>query len=335
VHGNLQEVISAGKRARDLVRQILTFSRKQAYERQRVQLQSIIQDALRLMRAAFPSSIVIRQHLDSTVGPILIDLTQMHQVLMNLCINAEYAMRLTGGVLEVELAPVEVTPDYPSIQSPLPPGPYVRLTVRDTGHGMAADVLEHIFEPFFTTKPVGEGTGLGLSVVQGIVANHGGDITVASAPGQGTTLEVYLPRFDHVPLDHIPDLATLRGDERLLFVDNEPALVRWGEQTLEPLGYEVVACTSAVEALNLLREAPQEFAVCIADDSMPELNSEGLVRVVKRLCPDRPIILCTDSNATLTKDAAEAMGIHASLLKPVLRQDLVGAIRQALVGRKS
>ena len=335
VHGNLQEVISAGKRARDLVRQILTFSRKQAYERQRVQLHLIIQDALRLLRAAFPATIDIRQHLDSTVGPILADPTQMHQVLMNLCTNAEYAMRLTGGVLEVQLAAVEVTADCPSVQPPLSPEPYVRLTVQDTGHGMAPDLLEHIFEPFFTTKPIGEGTGLGLSVLKGIVANHGGAITVASVPGQGTTFEVYLPRFDHTPLDKIPDIATQRGDERILFVDDEAALACWGEQTLEPLGYDVVACTSGIEALNLLRAAAQPFAVLVSDDTMPGMSGEVLVREVKRLRPDLPIILCTDCSATLTKDEAEAMGIQTSLVKPVLRQDLVVAIRQVLDGRKS
>jgi two-component system cell cycle sensor histidine kinase/response regulator CckA len=209
-------------------------------------------------------------------------------------------------------------------------GPYVRLTVQDTGPGMAPDIMEHIFEPFFTTKPIGEGTGLGLPVVQGIVANHGGDITVASVPGQGTTFEVFLPRFDPIPLASIPDIATLRGDEGILFVDDEAALVRWGEQTLEPLGYDVVACTNAVEALNLLREAPQRFAVLVSDDTMPGMNGEVLAREVTHIRPDLPIILCTDDSATLTKDEAKAMGIQASLVKPVLRQDLVGTIRQVL-----
>jgi len=238
-------------------------------------------------------------------------------------------------VLEVHLAAVEVTADFPSVQPPLSPGPYVRLTVQDTGHGMAPDLLEHIFEPFFTTKPIGEGTGLGLSVLKGIVANHGGAITVASVPGQGTTFEVYLPRFDHTPLDKIPDIATQRGDERILFVDDEAALACWGEQTLEPLGYDVVACTSGIEALNLLRAAAQPFAVLVSDDTMPGMSGEVLVREVKRLRPDLPIILCTDCSATLTKDEAEAMGIQTSLVKPVLRQDLVVAIRQVLDGRKS
>lgn len=197
---------------------------------------------------------------------------------------------------------------------------------------MAPDTLEHIFEPFFTTKPVGEGTGLGLSVVQGIVANHGGAMTVASVPGAGTTFEVYLPRFDHTPLDDIPNIAMQRGDERLLFVDDKAALARWAEQTLEPLGYEVVTCTSAVEALNLVREAPQPFAVLLTDDTMPDMSGEVLVREVKRLCPALPIILCTNGSATLTKDAAKTLGIEASLVKPVLRQDLVWAIRQVLDG---
>jgi CheY-like chemotaxis protein len=200
---------------------------------------------------------------------------------------------------------------------------------------MAPDTLEHIFEPFFTTKPVGEGTGLGLPVVQGIVANHGGAVTVASVPGQGTTFEVYLPCFDHTPLDDIPNIAMQRGDERLLFVDDEAALAHWAEQTLAPLGYEVVTCTSAVEALNLVREAPQPFALLITDHAMSDMTGENLAREVRHLCPALPMILCTSGSATLTKDEAETMGIEASLVKPVLRQDLVWAVRQVLDSRKS
>jgi PAS domain S-box-containing protein len=253
---NLQEVLSAGRRARGIVHQILTFSRKHEQERRPVQLHTVVQDALKLLHASLPATIDIRQHLDTTANTVLADATQMHQVLMNLGANAAHAMRETGGVLAVRLEAVEVTEDFATAQPSLVPGPYVRLTIQDTGHGMESAILERIFEPFFTTKPVGEGTGLGLPVVHGIVANHGGAMTVSSVPGKGTTFDIYLPRFDTTPAENLPEIGTIQGHERILFVDDEPTLARWGEQTLAHLGYGVVVCTSSVEALHLLRTAP-------------------------------------------------------------------------------
>jgi CheY-like chemotaxis protein len=242
-------------------------------------------------------------------------------------------MRETGGVLAVRLEAVEVTADFASAHPPLSPGLYARLTVQDTGLGMESDILEHIFEPFFTTKPMGEGTGLGLSVVHGMVANHGGAVTVTSIPRQGTTFDVYLPRFDNTPVEKIPDLGTLQGHERILFVDDEVALARWGEQTLEHLGYDVLACTSSVEALNLLRAGPQGFDVLITDQTMPGMTGEALAREVVCIRPDLPIILCTGFSATMTREQAAAMGIRAYLTKPLMKQDLGLAIRQVLDGR--
>jgi signal transduction histidine kinase len=223
VHDNLQEVLSAGKRARDLVRHILTFSHKHEYQRQPVQLHVVVQEALKLLRVSLPTTIDIRQHLDPTASPVLADPTQMHQVLMNLCSNAAYAMGEAGGVLEVRLEPVEVTADFATAHPPLSPGAYARLTVQDTGHGMESNMLERIFEPFFTTKPVGEGTGLGLPVVHGIIADHGGAITVTSVPRQGTTFDIYLPRCDNTSGENVPDIATIQGDERIPCVDDEEA----------------------------------------------------------------------------------------------------------------
>jgi PAS domain S-box-containing protein len=330
VHWNLQEILSAGKRARDLVRQILTFSRRTEHERQPIQLHLIISEALRFLRPSLPATIEIHQHYDTTASTILADPTQMHQVLMNLCTNAAYAMCETGGVLEVRLEAVEVTADFATAHPPLSPGPYARLTVQDTGHGMESDILEHIFEPFFTTKPVGEGTGLGLPVVHGIVANHGGAVTVTSVPRQGTTFHIYLPRFDNTSGENIPEIETIRGNERILFVDDEAALARWGEQTLERLGYDVVACTSSVEALNRFRAAPQGFDLLITDRTMPGMTGEVLAREVKRIRPDLPIILCTSFSTTMTREEAETMGIQAYLVKPIMRQDLALAIRQVL-----
>jgi PAS domain S-box-containing protein len=191
---NLQEVLMAGQRAKGLVQQILTFSRQQDPERKSLDLHLLVKEVLKLLRVALPATIEIRQHLEATVGQVLADPTQMHQVLMNLCTNAGYAMKDKGGILEVSIDAVQVDETLAQTNAALHLGPYVRLNVRDTGHGMTPEVLARIFEPFFTTRGVGEGTGLGLSVVHGIVANHGGSIMVESQPGEGTTFTVYLPQ---------------------------------------------------------------------------------------------------------------------------------------------
>ncbi|HSF30789.1 MAG TPA: PAS domain S-box protein, partial [Candidatus Tectomicrobia bacterium] len=208
-HGYLQEVLTAGKRARDLVQQILTFSRQTKQQRQPVQLHPLIKESLVMLRASLPATIDIRQHLDEHIGPVMADTTQMHQVLLNLCANAEYAMREAGGVLDVHLEAVDVDATVAALHPELHPGSYARITVHDTGHGITPEVRQRIFEPFFTTKGVGEGTGMGLAVVHGIVANHGGAITVESIPGQGTTFAVYLPRTVSVVDPSKPSEASL------------------------------------------------------------------------------------------------------------------------------
>jgi CheY-like chemotaxis protein len=212
-------------------------------------------------------------------------------------------------VLEIRFNRVEVTAGFPTTYPPLAPGPYARLTIHDTGHGMESEVLEHIFEPFFTTKAVGEGTGLGLAVVHGIVTNHGGAITVTSVPGQGATFTIYLPCVDDAPVEGLPEVSVLRGHERILFVDDEEALARWGQLTLEPLGYHVVACTSSTEALRLFQHAPQAFDLLITDQTMPGMTGEVLAREVWRIRPELPIILCTGTSLTMTPVKAERLGI--------------------------
>jgi CheY-like chemotaxis protein len=282
------------------------------------------------LRASLPSTITIQQQLDVTSSTVLADPTQLHQVLMNLCTNAAHAMRQTGGVLEVRVEAVEVAADFAAAHPPLSPGACVRLTVRDTGHGMEREILEHIFEPFFTTKSVGEGTGLGLAVVHGIVASLGGATTVTSVPLQGTTFDIYLPRFDHALVDDLPPRVVIEGHERILFVDDEAVLALWGEQTLVRLGYEVVVCMSGLEALTLLQAAPQAFDIVITDQTMPGMTGEALAREMGHIRPDLPIILCSGHGAAMTKEKAAAMGIRAHLVKPILRWDLGLTIRQVL-----
>jgi signal transduction histidine kinase len=328
----LQAVLTAGKRARDLVQQILAFSRKQSSERQRCHLQPLLKETLTLLRAVLPSTIVIHQHIAEEAGAVVVDPIQIHQVVMNLCTNAEHAMRDTGGLLEVGLAVVDIDASLAAQHPALTLGPYVRLTVRDTGHGMTPEVVQRIFDPYFTTKVPGEGTGMGLAVVHGIVLSHGGAITVASTPRQGTAFAVYLPQMaEGASPREAPPLTPLPlGKECILFVDDEAALAAMGQAMLERLGYEVVACSSSLEALETFRAAPRRFDLVITDQTMPYLTGEALVRTLRDIRPDVPIILCTGFSHSLDAQKAQALGINAFLMKPWQGDDLARAVREAL-----
>jgi PAS domain S-box-containing protein len=328
---NLQEVLTAGRRAKDLVQQILTFSRQTEQERKPVPFNSIVKEVLRLLRASLPSTIEIRQDISPEVITVLADPTQIHQVLMNLCANAEYAMRDTGGILDVRLASVIVDATVVEAPPTLPPGPYARLTIRDTGGGMPPEVLERIFEPFFTTKGVREGTGMGLAVVHGIITSHEGAIMVTSTPGQGTTFEVYLPRTSGRPGESAMRESTVpHGTECILFVDDEVSLAHLGQEVLERLGYTVVVRTSSLEALEAFRAMPNRFDLVITDQTMPHMTGEQLARELRRLRADIPIILCTGFSHTMVAEKAQALNINAFLMKPLVTRDLGMAIRQIL-----
>jgi len=326
----LKEILAAGARAKDLVRQILTFSRRTPPQQRPVRPQHLVTEALQFLRASCPSTIEIRHALDPSVGTVLADATQLHQVLLNLGTNAMHAMSETGGVLEVRLDAVDVDAAFAAPRG-LKPGPYVRMTVRDSGHGMTQEVMERIFDPFFTTKPAGVGTGLGLAVTQGIVTNHGGSITVKSAPGQGTTFEVHLPEV-HMPVQeqHTPAPAATGGTRRILLVDDEAAVVEVGQEMLQTLGYTVMGCTNPLEALEVFRAAPRSFDLVITDQTMPVMTGDKLVPELRRVRPDIPLILCTGYGHTLSEEQARAIGVDAYLLKPLFAVDYDRAIRQVL-----
>ena len=328
---NLQQVLAASKRAKDLVQQILTFGRKTEQERKPIPLAPLIAEALKLLRASLPTTIAISQELPVDTGVVLADPTQMQQVLLNLCTNAEHSMRETGGRLYVRLDSVEVDAAFAGHQPGLRPGPYLCLTVRDTGCGMAPEVLGRIFEPFFTTKNVGEGTGMGLAVVHGIVTSHGGAITVQSTPGSGTTFAIYLPRLPAATeADIHPEDLLPCGKGRILFVDDEAAIAHLGQALLEPLGYEVVVSTSSLAALEAFRATPHRFDLVITDQTMPTMTGEALARALRRLRPDIPIILCTGFSHTMDADKARALGMNAFLLKPLRAWELGATIQQVL-----
>lgn len=325
---NLQKVLQAGLRAKQVVQQLLAFSRQSPPVREPVQLDRIIRQALSLLRASLPSTITLQYYGKPGGGPVLADPAQMHQVVMHLGANAADAMRQTGGRLEVSLDTMHVLaeaadPPY------LAPGAYVRLRVRDTGCGMSPEVQERIFEPFFTTKDVGEGTGLGLSTVHGIVSSHGGTITVSSRCGRGTTFTVYLPQREKVPAPATPVPESLPQEQGCaLMIDDEAMLVQLGCTQLERLGYKAVGCTDSRVALDTFRATPRRFDFVITDSTMPSMTGMTLARELRRLRPDLPVILCSGSHESLDPERAATQGIAAVLPKPWTPQELARTIQR-------
>ena len=331
---HLEKIVTGGRRARDLIRQIILFSRQSAEERKPVSLHLMVKEVMALIRASLPSNIDIRENLNTDAGVVMADPTQMHQVLMNLCANAERAMRERGGVLELCVDGLMVDENLAAANPELRPGPYVRLSVRDTGHGMKPEVMKRIFEPFFTTNEVGQGTGMGLAVVHGIVAKHGGAVTVESAPGVGTGFTIYLPRVDRYPEHENPvEEVAPRGTEHVLYVDDEPDLVDVVREGLQGLGYDVVGITNGMEALETFRAEPDRFDLIITDQTMPEITGEALTKEFRSIRPDIPIILCTGFSHVIDSDDAKAIGIDAFCLKPLRAREISATIRRVMARR--
>ena len=334
LYSHLEAVFKAGKKARDLVKQILTFSRQDKQEFIPIQLKPIIKEALKLFRFSLLSGIELNMNLQSE-SMVLADQTQIHQVFLNLCTNANHAMQKKGGVMDVRLEDVELDSDFSARYPDVKPGPYVKLTVSDTGHGMSPEVLERIFDPFFTTKAKEGGTGMGLSVVHGIVKNHGGTITVYSEPGEGSTFNVFLPidKTEAVPGAKNKKLIP-KGTERILFIDDKQTLLNMGKQMLESLGYKVTAKTSSVEALKLFKTQPDKFDLVITDMTMPNITGEELAKEVLEIRPDIPVILCTGFSAKIDKKKEKAVGFRALLFKPILKWQMAETIREVLDSQK-
>ncbi len=326
----LDELFTAGKRARKLVKQILTFSRQGEQEQKPVQIQFITKEALKLLRASLPSTVEIRQNIVSDFL-VMCDSTQIHQVMMNLCTNAGQAMQETGGVLDIELVDVEIDSAFAAIHLDIEPGPYVQLTVSDTGHGMSQELLDQIFNPFFTTKKKGAGTGMGLSVVHGIVTSYGGSINVASELGKGTTFKLYFPaNKSKVGGETKIEKSIPNGFERILFVDDEQALVKLGKHTLESLGYTVTTRHSSIDALALFKTSPTAFDLVITDMTMPNMTGDELAKKLMAIRPDIPIIVCTGFSTRITEKKIKSLGIRALVSKPILKSDIAETIRKVL-----
>ena len=328
---NLNEIYAACIRAKDLVKHILDFSRQSGMERKPIQINPIVKEAIKMLRASLPTTIEIRHHIDENAGSIIADATQIHQVLMNLCTNAYQAMNDKGGILEISLSNTHVSASQDSFNPDMRAGHYLKLTISDTGHGMKPEVLKRIFEPYYTTKAKGTGTGLGLAVVHGIVKGFSGTITVRSEPNEGTTFEIFIPRVKNATKSTTrprEDLQT--GNEQILLVDDEPAIVDIGKKMLERLGYTVSTRTSGVEALELFKNQPEKYDLIITDLTMPNMTGEKLARELLKIHSGIPVILCTGFSEQLSKEEAIEIGVKEFITKPISMNQMAKSIRKAL-----
>jgi PAS domain S-box-containing protein len=332
-HRHLEGIWKAAERAKNLVQQILMFSRQAKEERKPLLLGLIIQESIKFLRASIPTTIEIRQNIQSKTRTVMADPTQIHQVLMNLCTNAAQAMAGESGQIEVTLEDVDIDrADYGPASATVK-CPHVRLSVRDNGQGIPAGHIARIFDPFFTTKEPGKGTGMGLAVVHGIVESYGGSVRVSSEPGKGTSFHILLPahELDDLVETEADSCAQFpRGTERVLLVDDEPAIVETLEQTLLYLGYKAVAETSSSQALEAFKSQSDLFDLVITDMTMPELTGTKLAAKLIEVRPDIPIILCTGFSDKITREEAQAIGIRSLLFKPVDTTNLAETIRKVL-----
>jgi len=327
---NLQQVLSAALRAKELIRQILTFSRQSTPETRPVQVKDIINEALKLLRATLPASVEIVQDIQSDVH-VMADPTQLHQVVMNLCTNAGQAMVDEGGVLEVALREIEIGEATVHEYQDIVPGSYVELAVKDNGSGMTEATLGRIFDPFFTTKQKGQGTGMGLAVVHGIVKSCKGALSVSSQVGEGTDFRIVLPCVDRIYPPQVIDPSTLpKGTERVLFVDDEPMQAELATQILPPLGYHVTAMTDSGKALKAFADAPDDFDIVITDMYMPKITGKSLAMEILRLRPDMPIILCSGYSVDLVHPDFLDQYFKGHLMKPILIRELAETIRNVI-----
>jgi signal transduction histidine kinase len=336
VYGYLQQILVAAERGKNTVSQILTFSRKNEPEKKPVHLEPIIDETLDLLKSSLPSTIKITKHLEHTTAAVIANPNQIQQVLMNLCSNAAHAMSGSEKqpVLEIELKEISLSPEQLVSFNGLKKGRYFKLSISDTGHGIDHAIQDRIFEPFFTTKGNNSHSGMGLAVVHGIVNSHGGEIKLESVPGEGAAFHVFLPAVKAAVQDE-PDTieiipAERRGEETILFVDDEIALVDVGEQMLRQIGYRVVSTTSSVKALEIFKQSPHKFHLIVTDHTMPNMSGVQLAKEARNIRPDIPIILCTGYTEYMDAEKAQEEGLQALLWKPYSRAEMSHTIRKVL-----
>lgn len=328
----IDQVMASSFRAKELVNQILMFSRQREHQQDPIPLRVVIQEVLSLLKATLPSTILIHDDFSHEDGIALVDHTQFHQVFMNLCANAEHAMRGIQGHITISLGSIVLKPHVIERYGGLSPGQYLRLTVSDTGPGIPQEIISRIFDPFFTTKEVGEGTGMGLSVVHGIIASHNGTITVESPVGEGTTFIILLPQITDVSLakSEVHYDAALMGSGHVLFVDDEESLSLLGEEMLHHLGYQVTTYTNPLKALEHFRSDPNQFDAVLSDQTMPNLTGEVFVQELLRIRPEIPILIYTGFSHTFSPEKAHALGVRHVLMKPVNIPELARVLHDVL-----
>jgi PAS domain S-box-containing protein len=326
----IREILKAGSRARDLVFQILTFSRQTETEAKPITVRPIVKEALKLLRASLPSTIAIAGNTQCN-AIVEADPIQIHQVIMNLCTNAGHAMRAAGGTLEVNLTKETLSGNHTDQQPAALPGEYLKIAVSDTGPGIDRELLDRIFDPYFTTKQKGEGTGMGLAVVQGIVQSCHGFVTVETLPGKGACFNVYLPiiQMDE-PVQAKIAVAVPGGHEHILFVDDEPPLADLSKQILERMGYRVTIKTSSLEALETFKDNPDAFDLVISDMTMPHMTGDVLTHRLQEIRPGVPVIICTGYSEKVTQDMVGRLKIRALIMKPIIRDELLLSVRKVI-----
>jgi len=329
----LKEVRTASLRAKDVVRQLLSFARKTKLEKKPLNIRPIVKESLHLLRSSIPTSIEIRQNIPGDVDTILADPTQINQVLINLCTNADHAMP-DGGIIAVTLKNLEIDENTAAQNPELKPGPYVNLAVSDTGKGISREEIDRIFDPYYTTKDIGKGTGMGLAVVHGIVKGHNSIIEAESELEKGTTFNIFFPVVEKEAVVETETHETLpTGDERILFIDDEAAIVKLGHQRLERLGYKVEAMTNPIAALDLFRLQPDKFDLVITDLTMPKMTGDKLIKEFLNIRPDIPVILCTGFSEKIDEKIAKEIGAADYLEKPLGKHDFAFKVRKVLNGK--
>ncbi len=331
---NLENILFAASRAKDLVKQILTFSRKTEHERKHVFMQSIVKESLKLMTSTIPASVKIHTDIRKT-RPVMADPTHIHQVIINLCTNAWHAIPNEDGKIFVELYETTLTPENSDLHVDAKPGDYAVISVRDTGVGIDSETMKQIFEPYFSTKAIEKGTGLGLSVIHGIVREHRGFITVESSLGAGSEFRVFLPvipaeeeKSDNISFEDLPG-----GIERILLVDDEKHILELMNQMLSRLGYKVTTCGDGPQAVEILQNEPDGFDLVITDMTMPNLSGEGLCIKIREIRPDLPVVLCTGYSDRIDDEKVQRLGLAGYLMKPLTKKDVAKTTRRALNGK--
>ncbi|MHC4266906.1 MAG: ATP-binding response regulator [Planctomycetota bacterium] len=331
VRQDLEEIKKAGIRSQDVVKQLLSFSSKTVIKRKHVKISPVIEECLKFLRSSIPTNIKIHTTIQDESIVVLADPTQIHQVIMNLCTNAAHAMSENGGVMEVSLSVIEFGKNKTIQNVELNQGQYLKITVSDTGYGIAKENLDKIFDPYFTTKEVGKGSGIGLSVVQRIIMDHHGSISVDSEYGKRTTFNLFLPVVENKPVDKDEtDTKIPTGNERILFVDDEESITNMASQMLERLGYTVTAKTNSTDALETFRNQPDNFDLIISDMTMPDTTGDKLTKKLLTIRPDIPIILCTGFSEQINVEKAKLIGVQSLVMKPIVKSVLAKTIRNVL-----